>query len=75
MPPMSRPEGWSDATHGSSVAPDLERVFAEGKVHRIDIQLAPETYARAWDQVGELVSLPPPIFLIRLLLHNGSLQD
>jgi spore coat protein H len=40
-----RPAGWSDATHGSSTAPDYAFVFDADVVHALEISIQPTDYA------------------------------
>ncbi len=39
-PGVVRPAGWQEASHSRGATPDYARVFAEDRVHRIDIQMS-----------------------------------
>jgi hypothetical protein len=40
VPEMPRPDGWQDASHAKGSKPDYDRLFAEGRVQRIDIEMS-----------------------------------
>ena len=41
---VSRPEGWTEATHGKDAEPNYEKVFAVGKVLRMDVTISAENW-------------------------------
>jgi hypothetical protein len=53
----SRPDGWSEATHGKDADPDYEVVFPDDKVNQITITISPEDWetmqANMTDLFGE----------------------
>jgi spore coat protein H len=38
-PQIPRPQGWGEATHARGATPDYARLFADDRVHRIDIEM------------------------------------
>jgi hypothetical protein len=47
--PAARPDGWTDATHSNDVPPDLEEVFSDVAVKRIDIVLSTDDWQAMLD--------------------------
>lgn len=41
-PAITRPQGWQAATHERGAMPDYARLFADDRVHRIDIEMSAE---------------------------------
>lgn len=50
----ARPEDWSEETHGISATPNYDLVFAEGKVHRIDVIITAENWEKMLANMTEL---------------------
>lgn len=54
---LTRPDGWTDETHGDNVEPDYETVFPQDEVNRIDIIISEENWetmlADMTDLLGE----------------------
>lgn len=44
---------WSELTHSKNVSPNFDLVFAEGKVHRIDITMTAENWNAMWDDLDD----------------------
>jgi hypothetical protein len=42
---VSRPAGWDDATHGSSVRPDYQRLFPMDRVHELRITIPADRFS------------------------------
>lgn len=51
---VSRPEGWTEETHGKSSDPDYEIVFPQDRVNRIDIIIDPSDWQIMFDDMTEL---------------------
>ena len=57
--PITRPAGWTAATHGESARPDYQRLFATNTVHELRIVIAPDRFRAMQDDLQSLVpSLP-----------------
>ncbi len=58
----TRPEGWSEETHGNSASPDYDAVFPDDEVNRIDITISPDDWQAMMDDMtdtyGEFGSSP-----------------
>ncbi|MCK4660962.1 MAG: CotH kinase family protein [Phycisphaerae bacterium] len=50
-----RPVGWTDETHGKSAPPDYDEVFAQGKVNRLDITIAPADWQAMQDDMTDML--------------------
>jgi spore coat protein CotH len=57
---VKRPEGWSKATHTTSVKPDYNRLFSMDKVHEIRITITADRFRAMQD---DLASIGPGGFL------------
>ncbi len=44
---------WSELTHSKNVLPNFDLVFAEGKVHRIDITMTAASWNAMWDDLDD----------------------
>jgi hypothetical protein len=53
---VRRPAGWTDATHGSRVAPDYRRLFAMDRVHELRITIPADSFKA---MQADLVTLAP----------------
>ena len=51
---VTRLSNWTDATHSNQVAPNYDKVFAENKVHRIDIKIQSKDWALMQENMKEL---------------------
>lgn len=51
---VSRPDGWTDATHGPEADPDFATVFPADRVPRMTIWVTPENWTRMLDNMTEL---------------------
>jgi len=51
---ITRPDGWTEGTHGKSAEPDYGVVFSQDDVNRIDITMAPETWQAMLDDMADL---------------------
>ena len=51
----SRPEGWTEPTHGKDAEPNYAVLFALSKVHRIDIAIAPSDFEAMQADLTELL--------------------
>lgn len=47
-----RPAGWTEATHGDSVAPAYDVVFDDAVVHRFDVVIEPAVYQAMLDDLA-----------------------
>ena len=54
-PVVARPDGWQTASHERGATPDYARVFAEDKVHRIDIEMTAEARQMMLDDLEMLL--------------------
>jgi hypothetical protein len=54
----SRPEGWSEESHGQRARPNYELVFPQGKVNRLDITVAAADWKRMRDDLAMRVGTP-----------------
>jgi hypothetical protein len=54
-PVIARPDGWQPASHERGATPDYARVFAEDKVHRIDIEMTREARKMMLDDLEMLL--------------------
>ena len=54
----ARPQGWSDATHGSQTAPDYARLFAMDRVHELHITIPADKFV---EMQNDLSSITPPM--------------
>jgi spore coat protein H len=54
-PAIARPDGWQAASHERGATPDYARVFAEDKVHRIDISMTREARQTMLDDLEMLL--------------------
>lgn len=54
-PAIARPAGWQAASHERGATPDYARVFAEDKVHRIDIEMTREARQMMLDDLKMLL--------------------
>jgi len=61
----SRPEGWTEETHGKKATPNYSVVFPEDKVNRIDIIISPENFQRMENDVFKvfMMSNEDPIYV------------
>lgn len=51
---VARAAGWTETTHGDSVAPNYEMVFPQNKVNRMDITIKAEDWKLMQDNMAEL---------------------
>jgi spore coat protein H len=42
VPSIARPQGWQETSHARGAKPDYARLFADDRVHRIDVEMSPE---------------------------------
>ena len=54
-PAIDRPDGWQPASHERGATPDYDRVFAEDKVQRIDIEMTREARQMMLDDLEMLL--------------------
>lgn len=54
-PTVVRPDGWQAASHERGATPDYARVFAEDKVHRLDIEMTREARQMMLDDLKMLL--------------------
>jgi spore coat protein H len=54
----TRPEGWTEETHGNNVDPNYEIVFPQDKVNQIKITIAAEDWEAMQTNMTELLGLP-----------------
>jgi hypothetical protein len=50
-----RPAGWDEATHGSRVRPDYERLFSMDRVHELRITIAPARFRAMQDDLTSIM--------------------
>jgi hypothetical protein len=55
---VTRPAGWEKASHERGATPDYPRLFADGKVQRIDIEMTAETRAMMLADLTKLLGEP-----------------
>lgn len=55
-PPVQRPSGWTDATHGNDAAPNYDVLFDADRVQRIDIRIEPNDFASMQSDLDELLA-------------------
>jgi spore coat protein CotH len=51
----TRPEDWSDDSHGDGAEPDYETVFPQDEVNRIDIEISPENWETLLTDMTDLM--------------------
>ena len=63
IPPTesTRPEGWTDQTHGKDADPDYQTVFPDGQVNRIDITIDADDWQIMQDDLLEMLGEPGSI--------------
>jgi hypothetical protein len=49
-----RPIGWTDETHGKGATPNYDVVFAQDKVNRLDLTIAPDDWQAMQDDMTDL---------------------
>jgi hypothetical protein len=54
-PAIARPDGWQPTSHERGATPDYARLFAEDKVHRIDIEMTREARQMMLDDLEMLL--------------------
>ncbi|WP_257447992.1 CotH kinase family protein [Archangium lipolyticum] len=52
---VERPDGWSEESHGKNAAPAYDVVFAQDKVQRIDLVIAPEDWKTMQDDMTSML--------------------
>ena len=52
--PITRPDGWTEETHGKSADPNYSVVFPQDEVNRVDITIDPETWQSMIDDMTNL---------------------
>ncbi|MDD9947460.1 MAG: CotH kinase family protein [Myxococcales bacterium] len=57
-PEIERPEGWQEASHARGATPDYARLFADDRVHRIDITMSQESQQAMHDDLAMLLGEP-----------------
>jgi len=69
----SRPEGWTEETHGKKATPNYSVVFPEDKVNRIDIIISPENFQRMENDVFKvfMMSNEDPIYVSATVKFNN----
>lgn len=69
----SRPEGWTEETHGKKAKPNYSLLFPEDKVNRIDIIISPENYRRMENDVFKafMMSDEDPIYVPATVKFNN----
>ncbi|ADU75228.1 dockerin type I repeat protein [Acetivibrio thermocellus AD2] len=69
----SRPEGWTEETHGKKATPNYSVVFPEDKVNRIDIIISPENFQRMENDVFKvfMMSNEDPIYVPATVKFNN----
>ncbi len=55
---LGRPVGWTDDTHSNDATPRYDVVFADGKVNRLDITIAPADWQAMQDEMVALYGEP-----------------
>jgi spore coat protein H len=56
--PVTRPEDWTEETHGNDSAPDYDIVFPENEVNQITITVSPENWEAIQENMTELFGEP-----------------
>jgi len=56
---VARPAGWNDATHGSRVAPDYNRLFSMDRVHELRITIAPDRFRAMQEDLRTIIPVMP----------------
>lgn len=54
----SRPEGWTEETHGDSVEPDYDTAFPREKVNAVKITISPDNWQVMQDEMEKLYGKP-----------------
>lgn len=69
----SRPDGWTDETHGKKATLDYSLLFPDDKVNRIDIIISPENYQRMENDVAKqfMMSNEDPIYVPATVKFNN----
>ncbi|HOM02425.1 MAG TPA: CotH kinase family protein [Acetivibrio sp.] len=69
----TRPDGWTEETHGKKAMPNYSLVFPEDKVNRIDIIISRENYQRMENDVFKafMMSNEDPIYVPATVKFNN----
>jgi spore coat protein H len=54
-PEIARPEGWGEATHAKGATPDYAHLFADDRVHRMDIEIPAASMTAMYDDLDKLL--------------------
>ncbi|KNY25967.1 CotH kinase family protein [Pseudobacteroides cellulosolvens] len=70
---VTRPQGWTEESHGKKADPNYSLIFPEDKVNRIDIVISSENYNKMETNVKSLnmMSTEDPIYVPSTVKFNG----